>query len=110
MHGMLLKDCVAAMELRFWCVASAAHFFDEVINMGLFTHNEVKITAAGQYRVTRSKARVYHPMGSVAVNCCLFSYQLSFLVERKLQRIAAQGRTYGSPQDPNSLVTHAAPR
>ena len=44
MHGMLPKDCVAAMELRFWCVASAAHFFDEVINMGLFTHNEVKIT------------------------------------------------------------------
>ena len=50
------------------------------------------------------------PDGQYAVNCCLFSYQLSFLVERKLQRIAARGRTYGSPQDPNSLVTLAVPR
>ena len=28
-------------------------------------------SAAGQYRVTSSKAGVHHPMGSTAVNCCL---------------------------------------
>ena len=67
-------------------------------------------SARGQYRVALSKAKVYHPMGSIAVNCCLSSYQLSFRGERKLQRIATKGRTYGSPLDSNSLVTHAAPR
>ena len=53
---------------------------------------------------------VYHPMGSIAVNCCLSSYQLSFRGERKLQRTATKGRTYGSPLDSNSLVTLAVPR
>ena len=53
---------------------------------------------------------VHHPMGSITVNCCLSSYQLSFRGERKLQRIATKGRTYGSPLDSNSLVTLAVPR
>jgi len=44
------------------------------------------------------------------VNCCLSFYQLSFRGERKLQRTATKGRTYGSPLDSNSLVTLAVPR
>jgi len=61
------------------------------------TSDHLPVANRALTRVTLSVSEVYHPMGSLAVNCCLSFYQLSFLVERKLQRIAAQGRTYGSP-------------
>ena len=67
-------------------------------------------SAAANARVTLSNAGVHHPMDGNTVNCCLYSYQLSFRGERKLQRTATKGRTYGSPLDSNSLVTLAVPR